>query len=352
MRPPASMAPPSRCVRFCCPRPTAGGDTAILAAALFYSLGVVRVAGYARSLPPVEVGARRLGRWLCAACMRPALAVVGRGVHARLLSWAICACVSGGRPSCSRPHMCLPPSHIPQLATGKSLVLSGLGIAALIAASASAAAQGQGLESLWGGWHEPAAWAALLWAGLGPGAVASYLHIKVWRGWVPECREGIACCGWHCVQDAHLTGRHLRWAGFWLMAWARSWSARQHQRCCRPACLLDSHQPAAPCLGACHAAGSEDGGACPGPGHLFVQAAVVCRPGLVPAGRGGAGADDVGGRRHSCSGWPDRLLRRPAAAAAARQHEWRQAGVSPRCSRTAVLTRVLRLCLPEWACKR
>lgn len=66
-----------------------------------------------------------------------------------------------------------------QLVTGKSLVLSGLGIAALAAAAASAAAQGQGLESLWGGWHEPASWAALLWAGLGPGAMASYLHVKV-----------------------------------------------------------------------------------------------------------------------------------------------------------------------------
>ena len=66
-----------------------------------------------------------------------------------------------------------------QLATGKSLVLGGLAVAGLVAAAASAAAEGQGIESLRGGWHEPAAWAALLWAGLGPGAVASYLHIMV-----------------------------------------------------------------------------------------------------------------------------------------------------------------------------
>lgn len=59
--PPASLAnvllvPACPCI------PAAGGDGAILAAALFYSMAVVRMTGYARSLPSVQVTGCRL--WL------------------------------------------------------------------------------------------------------------------------------------------------------------------------------------------------------------------------------------------------------------------------------------------------
>ncbi|EFN58928.1 hypothetical protein CHLNCDRAFT_50471 [Chlorella variabilis] len=96
-----------------------GGDGAILAAALFYSLGVVRITGYAQSLSPSEI------------------------------------------------------------ATSKSFVLGGLALASLVAATGSAAAQGLPAQSLWGGvGSDPLMWAALLWSGLGPGALASYLHAR------------------------------------------------------------------------------------------------------------------------------------------------------------------------------
>ena len=62
-----------------------------------------------------------------------------------------------------------------QIATWKSVVLGSLALGALAVAAANA----DGLAALWGGYSDPASWAALGWAGLGPGALASYLHVMV-----------------------------------------------------------------------------------------------------------------------------------------------------------------------------
>ena len=124
-QPPAQSSPAPALV----PALPAGGDGAILAAALFYSLGVVRITGYAQSLSPSEI------------------------------------------------------------ATSKSFVLGGLALASLVAATGSAAAQGLPAQSLWGGvGSDPLMWAALLWSGLGPGALASYLHARA------STAAAVGCC--------------------------------------------------------------------------------------------------------------------------------------------------------------
>lgn len=56
-------------------------------------------------------------------------------------------------------------------------MLGSLALGSLALAAAGAAAEGRGLSSLWAGYDDPASWAVLAWAGLGPGAVASYLHV-------------------------------------------------------------------------------------------------------------------------------------------------------------------------------
>ncbi len=90
-------------------------------AALFYSLATVRMPGYARELPTVDIAA------------------------------------------------------------GKSLVLAGTAVASLLVTAAGVAQQGQPLSSLWEGWAEPGAWAILLYLALGPGVLGAYLQVRVSR---------------------------------------------------------------------------------------------------------------------------------------------------------------------------
>lgn len=64
------------------------------------------------------------------------------------------------------------------------MVLGSLALGALAVAAANA----DGLATLWGGYTDPASWAALGWAGLGPGALASYLHVTVRAAFaIPGC---------------------------------------------------------------------------------------------------------------------------------------------------------------------
>lgn len=95
-----------------------GGDVAILLAALFYSLATVRLSGYARTLPSV------------------------------------------------------------QIATGKTLVLAGAALSSLAVAASSLAARGTPLTTLWEGWGDLPTWGILAWSAVGPGALAAYLHVK------------------------------------------------------------------------------------------------------------------------------------------------------------------------------
>lgn len=88
---------------------------------------------------------------------------------------------------CALRHNCLkcalgPHNRLPQIATWKSVVLGSLSLGALGVAAAGVAAQGEQLSALWSGYTDPASWAALGWAGLGPGALASYLHVVVSPG--------------------------------------------------------------------------------------------------------------------------------------------------------------------------
>lgn len=65
-----------------------------------------------------------------------------------------------------------------QLALGKATFLTAVAVAAL----GFQVAAGQPAAQLWPGWQRPEGWAIVLWAALGPGALASVLHVKVsWR---------------------------------------------------------------------------------------------------------------------------------------------------------------------------
>ncbi|KAL4855369.1 hypothetical protein ACK3TF_004102 [Chlorella vulgaris] len=61
------------------------------------------------------------------------------------------------------------------LAIGKSAFLLVVG---LVAAALQLANSGQSLLALWPGWQQPRGWAIMLYAALGPGALASVLHVK------------------------------------------------------------------------------------------------------------------------------------------------------------------------------
>lgn len=97
----------------------AGGDAAIVLAAFFFSLATVRINGFTKSLPSM------------------------------------------------------------QIAAGKSLVLGALAVAYLLYTASITTLEGRPLTSLWEGWANPVAWGALVWSAVGPGAIASYFHVKV-----------------------------------------------------------------------------------------------------------------------------------------------------------------------------
>lgn len=129
------------------------------------------------------------------------------------------------RSCCSPPAAAaLTPVPVPttlpilQIATWKSVVLGSLALGALGIAAANA----DGLAGLWGGYTDPASWAALGWAGLGPGALASYLHVTVRFaepvGWLPlggsaSCQQCAACaCKLHSGQPRQRRSA-ASWAG-------------------------------------------------------------------------------------------------------------------------------------------
>lgn len=65
-----------------------------------------------------------------------------------------------------------------QLALGKSTFLTAVATTAAGVCAARLAAAGQPVTALWPGWRQPAGWAIMLWAALGPGALASVLHVR------------------------------------------------------------------------------------------------------------------------------------------------------------------------------
>lgn len=101
------------------PARVAGGDAAILTAALFYSLATVRLSYFAPRTAPL------------------------------------------------------------QLAGVKSAVLCAAALSTFGVAAWGALGQGESVSSLWPGYASPEAWAVLLWSAAGPGALAAYLHAKV-----------------------------------------------------------------------------------------------------------------------------------------------------------------------------
>lgn len=66
-----------------------------------------------------------------------------------------------------------------QIALGKAVALTAVAAAGLALEAAQAAGEGQSLAAFWPGWQQPEGWAILAWAALGPGALASVLHVKV-----------------------------------------------------------------------------------------------------------------------------------------------------------------------------
>ncbi|CAK0743539.1 hypothetical protein CVIRNUC_001478 [Coccomyxa viridis] len=95
-----------------------GGDACVLAAAFFYSLATVRLSRLAVAVPSLS------------------------------------------------------------LATAKSLALAAASLVWLGAAALSNMQTPQGPALLWQGYQEPAAWLALVWSALGPGALAAYLQTQ------------------------------------------------------------------------------------------------------------------------------------------------------------------------------
>ncbi|CAL5219340.1 g1154 [Coccomyxa viridis] len=95
-----------------------GGDACVLAAAFFYSLATVRLSRLAPSVPSLP------------------------------------------------------------LATAKSLALAGVSLIWLGASALNNMRTPQGPALLWRGYREPAAWIALVWSALGPGALAAYLQTQ------------------------------------------------------------------------------------------------------------------------------------------------------------------------------
>ncbi|GAB4814293.1 hypothetical protein N2152v2_001339 [Parachlorella kessleri] len=136
-----------------------GGDTAILTAALFYSLATVRTPGYAKPLPTLD------------------------------------------------------------LAAGKSLALAGAALLSLLVVAAGTARQGQPLSGLWEGWADPAAWAVLAYLAAGPGVLGSYLQVRGLRDVPPGEAQVIfsttplwaAAFSWLLLGGEQLGG--LTWAG-------------------------------------------------------------------------------------------------------------------------------------------
>ena len=99
-------------------RALAGGDAAVLSAAFFFSLAMVRLGTYARRIPSVE------------------------------------------------------------LAAAKSVVLGGVALITFVFAAASMAAAGDPITDLWPGYDNPLSWAVMVYCALGPGALAAFLHAK------------------------------------------------------------------------------------------------------------------------------------------------------------------------------
>lgn len=95
-----------------------GGDAAVLSAAFFFSLAMVRLGTYARRIPSVE------------------------------------------------------------LAAAKSVVLGGVAFVTFLFAAASMTASGIPITDLWPGYDNPLSWAVMIYCALGPGALAAFLHAK------------------------------------------------------------------------------------------------------------------------------------------------------------------------------
>lgn len=66
-----------------------------------------------------------------------------------------------------------------QLSVGKCAVLAAVAAAAAGAQAGQLAAAGQSISSLWPGWHQLEGWGVMLWAAVGPGALANVLLVKV-----------------------------------------------------------------------------------------------------------------------------------------------------------------------------
>jgi hypothetical protein len=69
-----------------------------------------------------------------------------------------------------------------QLAVGKAAFLVAVTTAVAGVQASRLAAAGQPLSALWPGWRQPQGWAIILWGALGPGALASVLHVQVRGG--------------------------------------------------------------------------------------------------------------------------------------------------------------------------
>lgn len=66
-----------------------------------------------------------------------------------------------------------------QISIGKCTVLVLVAAAAASVQAAQLVAAGQPVAALWPGWRQPEGWAIMLWAALGPGALASIMLVKV-----------------------------------------------------------------------------------------------------------------------------------------------------------------------------
>jgi drug/metabolite transporter (DMT)-like permease len=66
-----------------------------------------------------------------------------------------------------------------ELAAGKCAVLTAVAVAAAGVQAGQLTAAGHPISDLWPGWHRPEGWGIMLWAAVGPGALANVLLVKV-----------------------------------------------------------------------------------------------------------------------------------------------------------------------------
>lgn len=81
------------------------------------------------------------------------------------------------------------------VASAKSNALTGFALLWLGGLAAQKQLAGGSVIDFWQGWHQPQGWILVLWAALGPGALAAFLQTQVSTSCVRRCTWRVAVAG-------------------------------------------------------------------------------------------------------------------------------------------------------------